>query len=455
MIREVSRQYAQYKDSGIAWLGDVPENWAIVRLKDLGFLQNGVSKGGDYFGSGFPFISYGNVYNNTISSTKIKTFANSTLEDQRAYSCKSGDVFFTRTSETIEEIGFSATCMKTIPKSVFSGFVIRFRPTTNELVDGFSNFYFSAKILRDFFSNEIALVTRASLGQGLLNRLSVVLPSISEQKVIADYLDTKTSQIDKKIDFLTQKAAHYSKLKQALINETVIRGMDKTVSMKDSGVGWIGDIPKHWEVKRLKDIGFLFSGLTGKSGDDFTDEGKYSMPFVPFTNIANNFYLSKTELKLVVIIPNEKQNKIKKLDMFFLMSSEGYADLGKCSLLKSDMPTSTYLNSFCKGFRFTEKKVSPLYINYLLHSSVYREHLSNEGKGFTRINLKIEKINNIRLILPSIDEQKAIADYLDTKTAKIDTIVKTTNTQIEQLKELRKTLINDVVTGQIKVIQDE
>ena len=105
-------RYAAYKDSGVDWLGEVPKGWRVVRLKDLGFLPNGISKGGDYFGFGSPFVSYGNVYNNTISLEKINAYANSTLEDQQAYSCNCGDVFFTRTSETIEEIGFSATCLK-------------------------------------------------------------------------------------------------------------------------------------------------------------------------------------------------------------------------------------------------------------------------------------------------------------------------------------------------------
>src|ERR1700712_443558 len=169
-----AERYVAYRDSGVEWIGEVPEKWRVVRLKDLGLLQNGISKSGEYFGFGFPFVSYGNVYNNTISLEKIKTYANSTLEDQKAYSCRKGDVFFTRTSETIEEIGFSATCLKTIPKSVFSGFVIRFRPASNKLTKEYSKFYFSANILRAFFCKEVAIVTRASLGQGLLNKLSVI-----------------------------------------------------------------------------------------------------------------------------------------------------------------------------------------------------------------------------------------------------------------------------------------
>ena len=287
-----------------------------------------------------------------------------------------------------------------------------------------------------------------------LETFAFALPPLSEQTAIAAYLDTKTAQIDRQIDLLSQKVTQYGKLKRSLINETVTRGLDKSVPMKDSDVVWIGEVPEHWGLKRLKELGDLYSGLTGKSGDDFSQENEHGEPFVPFTNIANNFYLSTSNLKLVVIHPSEKQNYVKINDLFFLMSSEDYADLGKCSLLTEEMKKKTYLNSFCKGFRFTKRTVNPKYINYLLHSTQYRLSLSNEGKGFTRINLRMDKINDMRLLIPSMSEQQAIAAYLDTKTTQIDRIVTAINTQINKLKDLRKALINDVVTGKIKVVSE-
>ncbi|WP_417315936.1 restriction endonuclease subunit S [Cycloclasticus pugetii] len=288
-----------------------------------------------------------------------------------------------------------------------------------------------------------------------LQTFSFALPPICEQIAISTYLDTKTGEIDRKIDLLGRKAKQYDKLKQSLINEIVSGGLDKSIPMKDSCVDWIGQVPEHWNLKRLKDLGYLYSGLAGKSGEDFTEEHINSSPFIPFTNIANNFYLSIIDLKHVIIGSEEKQNTIDKNDLFFLMSSEDFYDLGKSSLLLEKPAFPIYLNSFCKGYRFIKKDVDPRFINYLLHSSECRAALFNEGRGFTRINLRMNKINDISLCLPPTPEQTAIANYLDTKTSQINSIVTTINTQIGQLTDLRKALINDVVTGKIKVVSGE
>ena len=418
--------YSSYKDSGIEWLGEVPENWAIVRLKDLGFLQNGVSKGGDYFGSGFPFVSYGNVYNDTVLSTKIKTFANSTPEDQQAYSCKSGDVFFTRTSETIEEIGFSATCLKTIPKAVFSGFVIRFRSTTNKLVPGFSNFYFSAKVLRSFFSKEIALVTRASLGQGLLNKLAVILPPASEQRSIANYLDTKTAQIDRKIELLSQKAEKYGKLKQSLINETVTRGLDKSVPMKDSGIEWIGDVPAHWKVKRSKEV-FEISRGRVIAQTELIDGGEFPV------------YSSQTKNDGCLGFINTFDYE----GSYITWTTDG-VNAGTVFLRKGRFNCT----NICGTLKLKAKKCEMTFLLYALQ--VCTKH--NKRIDTNGAKIMSNEMMFIKIALPPYDEQLAIAIYLDEKTTKIDLILETVNSQINNLKELRKTLINDVVTGKIKVV---
>ncbi|MDD2759549.1 MAG: restriction endonuclease subunit S [Methylomonas sp.] len=443
MIQQVSKRYDAYRDSGVEWLGHVPESWTIVRLKDLGFLQNGISKSGDYFGSGFPFISYGNVYNNTISSEKIKTLANSTPEDQQAYSCKRGDVFFTRTSETIEEIGFSATCLKTIPKTVFSGFVIRFRPTTNDLVAEFSSFYFSANILRRFFINEIALVTRASLGQGLLNKLSVLLPTPPEQKAIANYLDDKTAKIDQQIDLLSQKAKHYGELKQALINETVTRGLDKTVPMKDSGIEWIGEIPAHWEVKRVKELGNL---VLGKMLDNNQGSDKLLKPYLKSKNIG---WLKVTDSNVEEMFFSPYEIKLYRLKKGDLLFSEG-GEVGKTAYWNDEIEECFIQNSVHK---FTVNKNSYsryfLFLSFAAGRANYYDNIVN----FVSIkHLTKEKLSRVVWLSPPPHEQKAIADYLDQKTAQIDAIVETITAQIDNLKALRKTLINDVVTGKICIL---
>ena len=288
-----------------------------------------------------------------------------------------------------------------------------------------------------------------------IHSMPLFLPDLQEQIQIVNYLNTKTQAIDKKVVLLEKKIAKYQDLRKSIINQAITKGLYPDVKLKDSGVDWIGKIPKHWEVKRMKDVGFLYSGLSGKSGDDFNqDNNENNKGFLTFTNIAANTYINTKDFGKVVINEDEKQNEVKQNDLFFLMSSEGYEDVGKASLLTENV-SEVYLNSFCKGYRLTKKDVSPKYLNWMLFSPAFRERLVVQGKGFTRINLKMEKINDFRIILPpSENEQIDIANYLDTKTSTIDNIIVNIKKQIDVLKELRKTLINDVVTGKLKVTEE-
>ncbi|WP_447072244.1 restriction endonuclease subunit S [Shewanella indica] len=184
----------EMQDSGIEWIGQVPKHWGISKVRYLGQCQNGINIGGEFFGHGTPFVSYGDVYNNTSLPEQVHGLVLSTEKDRDNYSVIAGDVLFTRTSETIEEIGFSAVCKSTIEQAVFAGFLIRFRPDEGNLEVGFSEYYFRNEKLRAFFAKEMNLVTRASLSQDLLKKMPVLLPPIDEQNEIANYLQAECNK---------------------------------------------------------------------------------------------------------------------------------------------------------------------------------------------------------------------------------------------------------------------
>lgn len=209
------------KDSGIEWLGEIPAHWEVMPLRYLGRLQNGISQGADYFGAGYPFVNYGDVYNNQVVPVKVKGLARSTNTDRKVYSVKKGDIFFTRTSETIDEIAFSSICVQTIEDAVFSGFLIRVRPFKNNLNELFSKYYFRSNLHRPFFVKEMNLVTRASLSQDLLKRLPVLIPPIEEQENIGKYLDQKTTELDQAIAQAQKEIALSKEYQQNLISEAV------------------------------------------------------------------------------------------------------------------------------------------------------------------------------------------------------------------------------------------
>lgn len=209
------------KPSGVNWIGNIPEDWDVTPLGYLGSFQNGISKDGDSFGEGHPFVSYGDVYSNRSLPATVKGLVKSNTDEQFRYSVKTGDVFFTRTSETASEIAFASTCFSTIEKATFAGFLIRFRPNGNRLNPRYGSYYFRNTGLRNYFVKEMMIVTRASLGQQLLKRLPVLIPSIDEQERIADYLDARTAAIDAVLDTKRKQLDILKRRRQSLIYEYV------------------------------------------------------------------------------------------------------------------------------------------------------------------------------------------------------------------------------------------
>lgn len=209
------------KDSGVEWIGEIPEDWSSIPLRHIGFCQNGISKSGEAFGTGYPFVTYGDTYNNMSLPAVPSGLVQSSEEERRLYSVEVGDILFTRTSETIEEIGFSSVCITPIPDATFAGFLIRVRPVDKRLDHHFSQYYFRSDIHRRFFVKEMNIVTRASLGQGLLKRLPVLLPCKKEQQEIAVYLDEKCAAIDTLIEKKQAIITELEAYKKSLIYEYV------------------------------------------------------------------------------------------------------------------------------------------------------------------------------------------------------------------------------------------
>lgn len=217
---------AEMKDSGAEWLDKIPKHWEIKKIQYLGRFQNGISESLEYFGSGYPFVSYGDVYNNISLPLKVEGLAQSSEDERKRLSVETGDVFFTRTSETIEEIGISSVCMEKIIDAVFSGFIIRFRPTTVLLTKEFSKYYFRSVITRKFFIKEMNIVTRASLAQDLLKKLPVLLPPPEEQKKIFQYLEEKSKEICAHIEREQRSIRLLKEYRTSLISEVMTGKID-------------------------------------------------------------------------------------------------------------------------------------------------------------------------------------------------------------------------------------
>lgn len=431
-------RYDEYKDSGIEWLGMVPSNWRLYRIKDYTYVKGRIGwqglRSSDFLVKGnFYCVTGTDFKKGIIDWTNCYFVSKERYEQDSKIQLKENDLLITKDGS----IGKIALIVELPLKSTLNSGVFVTRPKIYTYSNKYMFWFLNSLAFKNFIDLTKGGSTIQHLYQNVFDRFIYTLPPLPEQTAIANYLDKKTAQIDRKIDLLTQKADRYKELKQSLINETVTRGLDKSVPLKNSGIEWIGKIPEHWEVKRLKDIAISTNG--GAFKDDICDSG---LPIVKIQQLkSNKEVLEFCNPNSVKIKPS---NKIKKGDLVFSWSTliEPFIYKGPEAVLNQHI------------FKIDKKKdVSKLWLFYKILQSTDRLMIFAHGSTMKHI-LKSD-FDNLEIETPNYKEQKQIANYLDKKTAQIDKITETINTQIEKLKELRKTLINDVVTGKIKVYKEE
>lgn len=423
----------------------------ILRVKDFASkVGSGVTPRGGadvYLSEGIPFFRSQNISNEGLLLDDIVYISEEINESMSSTKLFPGDILLNITGASIGRCYY-------LPENFSDGNVNQhvciIRPKKN-VISSFLYYNLISKVGQDQIAFSQTGANREGLAKEDICNFLFNIPSLKEQKAIVDFLDKKTAEIDTQVSLIDKKVKALQKLKQSLISSVVTKGLTPNVELKDSGIEWLGTIPAHWEVKRLKDIAYLYSGLTGKSGDDFSPEPETGMrPYIPFTNILNNNQIDPSIVNYVRISDNEIQNVVKKGDLIFLMSSEDYDSIAKSAVVTSDIDVM-YLNSFCRGLRIIHNNICPKFLNYLLSANVCRDALRFEARGFTRINIKIDKIASHFTFFPPIAEQQAIADYLDKKTAEIDTQIEVLNKKVATYKKLKQSLIDEVVTGKRKI----
>ena len=280
-------------------------------------------------------------------------------------------------------------------------------------------------------------VTLPIFNQSKVKMLMISYPNLAEQRKIIDYLDEKASAIDTQIELLEKKKNAYNRLKKAMINRAVTRGLDEHVKLKDSGVEWIGMIPEHWEVKRIKE---LCSFVSRGSTPDYVDESDFAvMNQAVFSSGCINHEVVRYSSYM------KPESKIEKGDL--LIASTGGGILGKLFFF-NDENEKFYADTHVTIVRSSKKSFYVKFLYYLF-SIGYDMINSCMAKGSTnQTELQKDKLIAYEIAIPSIEEQPKIIEYLDGKCAKIDSAIENIGKQIDASKRLKRALINEVITGQ-------
>jgi len=410
-VKLYSEPYENYLVSHNEWIDLIPEKWDEKRVKDIFRLVTNMAPNNNSFELLSLYASIG-----VRPRKDLEARGNKASSTDGYWIVKKGDIVVNKLLAWMGSIGLSEYDGVTSPAY---DILRKLNPAT----DGryFSYLFRTGKAQQIFKKNSRGIMDmRLRLYFDKFGAITVLLPPFCTQTAIADYLDAKTAQIDRKIDLLSQKGKQYGKLKQSLINETVTRGLDKTVPMKDSGVEWIGEVPAHWEIKRIKDLSTLQSGNTIVS-EQIEEAGLYPV----YGGNGLRGYFSK-------------------------YTNDGdYILIGRQGALCGNI-------NYAYGKFWASEHAVVVYLNRFVSMNWYGEmlrvmNLNQYSVSAAQPGLAVDRIKRLLLPVPPFSEQQAIATYLDEKTTHIDRIVSTINTQIDKLKELRKTLINDVVTGKISV----
>lgn len=283
--------------------------------------------------------------------------------------------------------------------------------------------------------------SQVNLSQGQISSFGFYIPPLPVQRRIVSYLDSKTSEIDQAISLLERKREAYTRLKASVINRAVTRGHNPNVKLKDSGVEWIGKIPEGWKVLRGKDIGEITHGVSF-TPNDLQDEG-IGVLILRASNIQDNHL----DFHDTVYIPQSliPYKKMLKVNDIVICSTNGSLELvGKSTLIDQKLYAS--YGSFMLRLRTTQ---NPKFIQYQLTRIVdmYRGLFAT-----TTINqLTISQLSNIKFFVPPLSEQRSIASYLDAECSKLDRAASIVEKEIDAYKRLKRSLINEVVTGKRKV----
>lgn len=418
------KKYDEYKDSGVAWIGEVPKHWEVIKtslaFQGIGSGTTPSTSKKEYYddnGNGKYWLQTGDLEDGIVYDTSKKV-SNIAIKECNLTFYPIDSIIIAMYGATIGKVGIlgiesatnQACCVIPVTKKQIAKYF----------------FY-------EFLACKPALLIAAigggqpNISQDTIKKLKIVIPPINEQTAIAAYLDTHCAKIDNLISIQQKRIALLQELKQSVITHAVTKGLNPNVEMKQSGVEWIGDVPKHWEYCRFKD--FMLLQTTASNSNNKIGLENIESRSGRFIYTGSEFEGNGIAFSNQDIIYGKLRPYLQKV---WLATFDG--------------------NAVGDFFVFRMKSNScPSFVKYLMLSDGYTKETDGSTIGAKMPRVSSDFILTMHYCLPPITEQAAIASYLDRKCATIDTSISNAQHQIDLLQEYKQSLITEVVTGKRKV----
>ena len=431
------------KESGIDWIGQIPEEWRVRPIKHI--VETPVTDGPHetpvLFDTGIPFLSAEAVKDGVLDVNYKRGYIS--LKDHERFkkkiSPKKDDIFIVKSGATTGNVGIVNT------EEIFDIWsplaLIRCNKTL--AIQKYIYFYLLSTLFKSQVEFNWSFGTQQNIGMGVIERIKVILPPVSEQQKIVEVLDKKTAQLDKVKSLLEEQIQKLKDYRASLIYETVTKGLDKTALMKDSGIDWIGQVPEGWGVKPLKYLikfknGYAFDSkhLTmEQTGVKVIRIGDFKSSGIDFNASLNVFTSFNSKLDFY---------RIRKSQILIAMSG---ATVGKISFVNQEPNVYSVIN---QRVGIIESEINK-WIYYCLSTDSFMSYIQLNSNGSAQPNISSGEISDFKVAIPDDVVIQKCVKYLDNQLESINKLIQIKNQQIENINKQRQTLIYDYVTGKRRV----
>jgi len=441
------KRYERYKDSGVEWIGEMPEHWKKMSLKMLASNEKNSFVDGpfgsdlkneEYQDDGIPLIQLNNIVDGKHILQNLKFISEEKAQELCRHIIYPNDIVIAKMAYPVAR---AARVNEEYDKYVIVADCVKLKPNITKCDIRFLVYVINCPYVRSQAEIVASGTTRLRISLGSLRNLQVFLPTLNEQKSIADYLDQKTAEMDSLIADKEKLIELLQEKRQAIITEAVTKGLNPNVKMKDSGIEWIGEIPEHWRLSKIKYESLINNKTLSESTDD-----DYEIDYIDISSVTSIGEIDGVQSLNFKDAPSRARRILYKGDTIVSTVRTYLKAIAFIENVQSNLICST-------GFAVLTplSKVVPKYLFYLMRSEKYVNEIVRRSVGVSYPAINASDIGALECAIPNKDEQKYIVEYLDNCTTQIDQLVNDIQTQIQKLKEYRQSLISEAVTGKIDV----